>query len=190
MADKKKEDQIEQRIQTQQKDKGKPQQKAAAPVKMEPGMKHFVRILNTDLDGRKHILIALTKIKGVGYNFANMILTIAKIDKRKKAGFLTEDEVRKLDDTIRNINRQNVPSWMLNRNKDYESGETKHIFTSDLDFTRTNDIRRLQRVKAVKGLRHAWHLPVRGQRTKSNFRKNKGTALGVQRKKVAPAEGK
>ena len=46
--------------------------------------KHLVRIVNTDLDGNKHISIALKKIKGVGFMFSNMVCSIANIDGRKK----------------------------------------------------------------------------------------------------------
>jgi small subunit ribosomal protein S13 len=173
------------------KDKSAPKapQKPAAPVeRMEPGLKHFVRILNTDLDGKKHITIALQKIKGVGFSYANAVCIKAKMNPAKKAGSLTPEDVKVIEDVLKNPVRYSIPVWMLNRRKDYETGEDDHLFTSDLDFTRSNDIRRLQRVKAVKGMRHAWGLPVRGQRTKSNFRKNKGKALGVQRAKVAPAK--
>jgi len=48
----------------------------------------------------------------------------------------------------------------------------------------------MKKTKSYKGLRHQWGLPVRGQRTKANFRKNKGkSSLGVQKKRVkAPAK--
>ena len=36
-------------------------------------------------------------------------------------------------------------------------------------------------------MRHQKGLPVRGQRTKSHFRKNKGKVVGVAKKKAAPA---
>jgi small subunit ribosomal protein S13 len=173
------------------KDKSAPKapQKPAAPVeKMEPGLKYFIRILNTDLDGKKQIKIGLTKIKGVGFAFSNAVCIKAKMNPAKKAGSLTPEEIKNLEEVLKNPTHYNIPVWMLNRRKDYETGEDDHLFTSDLDFTRSNDIRRLQRVKAVKGMRHAWGLPVRGQRTKSNFRKNKGKALGVQRAKTAPAK--
>jgi small subunit ribosomal protein S13 len=53
----------------------------------------------------------------------------------------------------------------------------------------------MKKIRSYKGVRHMLGQPVRGQKTKSNFRKNKGSAsLGVQRKKVAApapkAEGK
>jgi small subunit ribosomal protein S13 len=145
--------------------------------------KHLVRIANTDVDGSKTILYALTKIKGISHMFANAVLSIAHIDKEKKAGVLSEAEVKKVDEIVRQPEKFEVPTWMLNRRKDYDSGEDKHLLTSDLDFTKDNDLKRLKKVKSYRGLRHAWNLPVRGQKTKSNFRHNKGKVMGVKRKK-------
>jgi small subunit ribosomal protein S13 len=147
--------------------------------------RHLVRVLNTDLDGKKPILYALTKMKGIKYMFANAVCRKANVPLDKKAGFLTEAEVKALEDVLSNLPKAGFPTWMLNRRKDYETGEDKHLFGGTLDFTRDMDIKRMKKTKSYKGLRHQWGLPVRGQRTKSNFRKNKGKgSLGVQKKKI------
>jgi small subunit ribosomal protein S13 len=143
--------------------------------------KHIVRIVNTDLNGNLPIAHALTKIKGVGFMFANSVCNIAHMGKDRKTGELDEAEIRRLDEIIRSPAKFGMPNWMLNRRKDFDTGEDKHLLTSDSDFTRANDIRRLQRIRSYRGLRHAWGLPVRGQRTRSNFRKNKGKVMGVKR---------
>ena len=144
--------------------------------------RHFVRIKNTDLEGRKHVSVGLTKIKGVGVMFANMICSLAGIVKSKKLGVLEDSEIQKLEKAIDDTTK--IPSWMLNRRNDVETGIDKHLFTSDLDFAQQNDRRRMQKNKSYRGLRLSWGLPVRGQRTSSNFRKKKGkTSLGVKRKK-------
>lgn len=144
--------------------------------------KHIIRIANTDLEGKKHILIALGKIKGVSVMFANMALSIAGIDKTRKAGELIDSEASKLNDIILNPKKFGAPEWMLNRRMDPETGENTHLLMADLEFSKENDIKRMKKVKSYKGLRHQWRLPVRGQRTKSNFRRNKGKGLGVKRK--------
>jgi len=147
--------------------------------------KHIIRIANTDLAGEKSIGNALRKIKGVGVMYANMACKIAGIDSTKKAGDLLDIEAKKLDEIIREPLKFGAPKWMINRRKDYETGEDKHLIISDLQFTKENDIKRMKKIKSYKGMRHAWGLPVRGQRTKSNFRRNKGKgSLGVSRKKV------
>jgi|TARA_B100001971_G_C18190012_1_gene538033 small subunit ribosomal protein S13 len=151
--------------------------------------KHIVRIANTDLPGEKGILYSLRKIKGVGFMFANMACNLSKVEGSKRVGDLNDDEVNKLDSVIKEPNKFNVPKWILNRRNDYETGEDKHIILGDLKFTTDNDIKRLMKIKCYRGSRHGFGLPVRGQRTKSNFRKNKGkVSLGVM-KKSAPKSG-
>ncbi len=160
-----------------------------AVQKQETGKKykHILRIANTDLDGAKPIYKALTKIKGVNFMFSNLICELTNTDKNSKTGELDESTVKKLDDAIENPLKYDAPLWMLNRRKDYEDGNDKHLVTSKLDFTKQNDIRRLQKIKSYIGLRHYNRLPVRGQRTKSNFRKNKGKATGVTKKSSQPS---
>jgi small subunit ribosomal protein S13 len=45
------------------------------------------------------------------------------------------------------------------------------------------DIKRLKKIKAYRGVRHSAHLPVRGQRTKANFRKNRKPSVAAAKKK-------
>lgn len=145
--------------------------------------RHIVRIADTDLKGEKAILFAMKKIKGVDVMYANMALSVAGVDKTRKTGELMDSEIKKIEDALKNPEKHNVPEWLLNRRKDYESGEDKHLFSAELDFEKDNDIKRMKKNKTYKGFRHQWGLTVRGQRTKSNFRKNKGKGLGVKRKK-------
>ncbi len=145
---------------------------------------HLVRVANNDLKGQKHILIALTKIKGVGIIFANAVCRKAKVSITKKAGYLTQDEISALEKVLINPLTSGLPSWILNRRKDYETGVDKHILGGTLQFAKEMDIKRMKKTKSNKGLRHQWGLPLRGQKTKSNFRRNKGKgSLGVKRKK-------
>jgi len=144
--------------------------------------KHFVRLVNTDLIGSKNVATAMRKIKGVNFMFAHMACKLAGVDGTKKAGFLSDDEVKKLDTVIRDPLKAGAPLWMLNRRKDIETGEDKHISSTDIRFVRDNDIKRLKMIKTYKGVRHMSNLPVRGQKTKSNFRRNKGKGLGVKRR--------
>ena len=63
-----------------------------------------------------------------------------------------------------------------------ETSEDIHITRADLELATDADIKKLKKSKSYKGLRHQWGLPVRGQKTKSNFRKNKGKVTGVKKK--------
>tara|TARA_Y100000310_G_scaffold341787_1_gene442126 strand:- start:24197 stop:24703 length:507 start_codon:yes stop_codon:yes gene_type:complete len=153
--------------------------------KKDDNFKYFVRIANTDLDGNKNIGNALRKIKGVSFMFSNLICNIAGVNKTAKAGYLKDDEVKKLDDVLNDLSKYNVPSWMLNRRKNYEDGKDYHIITGNLSFAEENDVKRLKKIRSYRGVRHGMGLPVRGQRTKSNFRRNKGKAsLGVVKKET------
>lgn len=145
--------------------------------------RYIVRIANTDLKGEKQIKMALHKIKGVKFMFSNFVCFSAKVDPRKKTGTLTDEEVKRLEDVIRNPAKYNCPTWLVNRKKDYETGQDMHLINTDLDLSVDADIKRMKKNKSYKGLRHMSGLTVRGQRTKSNFRKNKGkVSLGVVKK--------
>ena len=114
---------------------------------------------------------------------ANAICILTGFDKNMKAGDLSDAQVKKLDEMVRNPVKSGIPKWLINRRKEPETAEDKHLIMSDLDFAKEMDIKMLKKIKSYKGLRHQWGLPVRGQRTKSNFRRNKGKGLGVKRKK-------
>ncbi len=151
----------------------------------EPAMRHIVRIANADLPGKNTIGYALKNIRGVGYAFANMACRLASVDPQKRTGALTDAEIQKLETIITKPQQHDIPTWFFNKQKDYESGTDKHILGPTIKFEQDNDVRRLQKMKAYKGMRHAAGLPVRGQRTRSNFRKNKGKTVGVKKTKAA-----
>ena len=158
----------------------------------KPNFKHIVRVANVDLSGNRPTRYALTSIKGVGINFADVVCAVAGIAKGEKAGNLNDAEVKKLNEVVQNPAQHGIPSWFFNRRKDYDSGEDLHLLTGTISFVKDNDLKRLKKIKTLRGIRHQRGLPVRVQRTKSHFRKNKGKVVGVAKKKVAPAaaEGK
>lgn len=149
---------------------------------MADNFKHIIRIVNTDIDGKKSIYMALQKIRGIGFMYANAICKLTNIDKATKAGNLSDQQIAKLEQILKTPFQFEMPLWMVNRRHDYEEGQDRHIVTGDLKFVQENDKRRLQKIRSYRGARHAAGLPVRGQRTKSNFRKNKGKVQGVVRK--------
>jgi small subunit ribosomal protein S13 len=145
-------------------------------------IKHIVRVANVDIPGHKHLVISLKKIKGIGFNLAKIICNITGINPQTKAGLLADEEISKLDILLRNIKGAGIPIWAYNRRRDYDTGEDTHLVTSSLTFTKENDIKRLRKIKCYRGVRHSRRLPVRGQRTKSNFRRTKGKVVGVKKK--------
>ncbi len=148
-------------------------------------VKQLVRILNTDIPGQYHTGHALTKIKGIGVNFAHAFCARYNIDETKVISQLAEPEIREIEARLKSI--KEIDSWLLNRQHDYDTGEDMHLLTTDLRFKNDFDIKRLQKVRAYRGMRHAAGLPTRGQRTKAHFRKV-GRAVGVSKTKATPGK--
>ncbi len=149
--------------------------------------KHIVRVANVDLPGDRQIRWALTNIKGIGIDFADALCIAAGIQKTAKTGYLTDQQTEKLNASAANPAAAGIPGWLFNRRKDPETGIDAHIVGGMLSFIRDNDIKRMKRIRSYKGMRHGKGLPVRGQRTRSNFRRHKGKVVGVAKKKAAAA---
>ena len=157
------------------------------PEQSNQELKYFVRIANTDLDGSKPICHSLTKIKGISFMFSNAICNAAGIEKTKKTGYLTDEETLKIDGVIKDPLKFKLPLWLFNRQRDPEDNTNKHLTGSTLTFTQDNDIKMMKKIRSYKGIRHSLGLPVRGQRTRSNFRRNKGKVMGVKKKEGVKA---
>jgi small subunit ribosomal protein S13 len=139
----------------------------------------IVRILSKDIEGAMKIYPGLTKIKGVSWALSNAICKSLKIDKYRKIGSLTDEEIKKIADFVKN---PKIPNQLLNRRKDFETGEDKHLIGVDLELQKDFDIKRMRKIKSYRGVRHALGLPLRGQRTRSHFRKNKKKSVGIKKK--------
>lgn len=148
---------------------------------MAEDFKHMVRIARRDVDGNKTIENALADIKGVGRALSMAVCTSAGFDAEQKIGYLSDDEVTRIEEAVKNPQKYDIPEWMLNRRNDYETGKTEHLIESDLDMRLREDLNRMKKVRSYKGRRHEVGLPVRGQRTKSTFRK--GKSVGVSRRR-------
>ncbi len=155
--------------------------------KPEEEFSHIIRLANTDIQGEKKIINGLKNIPGVSFTFAHSICQLTGLDKNKKVGYLSDEEIQKLEAVLSDPLKAGFPSWLLNRQNDFETGQDLHLLASQVRFIRDNDIKRLNKIKSFRGLRLVRGLTVRGQRTKSNFRKNKGKVTGVQRKKARAA---
>jgi len=126
---------------------------------------HILRVLNTNVDGREHVAIALTKIKGVGRRFANLICKKADIDLAKRAGELSEDEIEAIKTIIANPRQFNIPDWFLNSQKDRKQGKWSQVVSNGLDTKLRDDLERMKKIRLHRGLRHYWQVKVRGQHT-------------------------
>jgi small subunit ribosomal protein S13 len=151
-------------------------------VSDDSDFKYIIRIANSDVSGEERLANALTSIRGIGPRISNAIVQKLKLDPNKLAGKLDDKNVVDIENAIMNLNDY-VPDWLLNRQKDYDTGEDIHPVSVELKMTHDEDLNRMKKVKSYKGIRHASGHKVRGQRTYSNGRK--GLALGVSRKKGA-----
>ncbi len=142
--------------------------------------RHIVRIADTDLDGRKSVLFALTGIKGIGIRMARAVVNQLGIDGSAKLGELDDETIERIKKFVEE-EIESLPPWMLNRRKDPHTGKNLHLLSKDVDFARMIDVETLIRMKAYRGVRHAKGKKVRGQRTRSTGRK--GVTVGVIRRK-------
>lgn len=147
---------------------------------MSDEFRHRLRITDTDVDGTLKTSYALAKIKGISLSLANAILKKTGINSDRRAGFLTEAEIEKIEDVIKDPARNGLPSWLLNRRKELETGKDMHLTSADLVLKTKMDIEKMKEIKSWRGYRHAYGLKVRGQRTKTTGRA--GKALGVKKK--------
>jgi small subunit ribosomal protein S13 len=123
-----------------------------------------MRIAGVNIPDNKRIEVALTYLYGIGRSLAQKILQAAKIP-NKKAKELTPEEV-------------NAIQAIIEKNYKVE-GELRQVLKQNIEM--------LKELGTYRGSRHAKHLPVRGQRTKTNSRTVRGNVrktMGSGRRKV------
>ena len=118
----------------------------------------MARIAGVNIPDRKHAVIALQAIFGIGPTRAGKICEAAGVVPTRKIVELTEDEVEKLR---------------------VEVGR----FTVDGDLRRETsmNIKRLMDLGCYRGIRHRRGLPLRGQRTRTNARTRKGPRRPIKK---------
>lgn len=121
----------------------------------------MARIAGIDLPGRKHLVISLQYIYGIGPTSAKAICKEAAVDEGKKADDLNEAEVKRIRDVI----------------------DQNYRVEGDLRREITTHIKRLMDLGCYRGLRHRRGLPARGQRTHTNARTRKGPRRGPMSRK-------
>lgn len=125
----------------------------------------MARIAGVDLPREKRIEVSLQYIYGIGRTTAKVICEKAGVKVETRTKDLTDDEVRRIRDTI-------------------EAGVKVE---GDLRREISMNIKRLMDLGCYRGLRHRKGLPVRGQRTHTNARTRKGPKKGLVRKPMAAA---
>ncbi|MCH7838980.1 MAG: 30S ribosomal protein S13 [Planctomycetes bacterium] len=119
------------------------------------------RIAGIDIPSNKRIEYALRYIYGIGPKLALDVLKDAQIEVGMQAKDLTEEQVTQI-------------ASVIDRNYQVE-GQLRRTVQSN--------IARLKDIRCYRGMRHRAHLPVRGQRTRTNARTRKGPRKTVAGKK-------
>ncbi|XP_003380954.1 40S ribosomal protein S18 [Trichinella spiralis] len=117
---------------------------------------HILRVMNTNIDGNAKVPYALTAIKGVGRRFSHAVCRKADISIHKRAGELTAEETDKLINVMTNPKQYKIPDWFLNRRRDIKDGTTTQVLSTILDSKLREDLERLKKIRAHRGLRHYW----------------------------------
>ena len=121
----------------------------------------MARIAGVDLPRDKRVEFALLSIYGLGLTSSREILKKADISPDTRVRDLAESETNRLREII----------------------EREYRVEGDLKRQIAMSIRRLQEIRCYRGIRHMRHLPVRGQKTKSNARTLRGRRRPVAGKK-------
>ena len=111
----------------------------------------MARIAGINIPDNKHAVVSLTYIFGIGSTTAKKICLSAGVAQDARIGDLDEAN---LDALRTEIGRYTVEG--------------------DLRRENTMNIKRLMDLGCYRGIRHRRHLPVNGQRTKTNARTRKG----------------
>ncbi len=97
------------------------------------------------------------------------------------AGELTSEELERIVTIIQNPTQYKIPTWFLNRQRDIVDGKDSQVLANGVDSKLRDDLERLKKIRAHRGLRHYWGLRVRGQHSKTTGRR--GRTVGVSKKK-------
>lgn len=157
-----------------------------------PRLKEVIRLVGYDLDGSKPVLWAIKKIRGISHTMAKVVCVLTGIDPSVRLGALSEEQLKHLEAVMNDPIGHGAPVWLVNRQKDLQTGQHKHLMGVELEVQQRFDVQRYINLRTYRGIRHMHGLPVRGQHTRSTFRK--GKTVGVIKKEVkirmAKAESK
>lgn len=152
---------------------------------MSSEFRYLVRIRGKDLEGRKKLIPALADLRGVGDNFAQSMVSSLGLDPKARLGTLSDSQLKELEKALIDGSSLKVPQWAMNRRRDPETGETKQLVGTDLDFALKTDTDREKTVQSWRGVRHGLGLKVRGQRTRTTGRH--GRTVGVRKSALQAA---
>lgn len=168
---------------------GKHDVKVGGKKPQSSGAASIVRVAGKDMDGSLDMPRALANVRGIGHNMSRALAIVIeselKIPISTNIGSLSEEQVAQVEKIITNPSASGIPNYMLNRNKDMETGKNMHVVSNDLTFNVRQDVSRDVSNGNWRGFRHQYGQKVRGQHTRSTGRT--GATIGVTKKAVAAA---
>ncbi len=176
--------------------KAKKPQKKSKPQKQvdtqeNENFRGIVRIAGKDVNGEITLRRSLSLVRGISHTTASVASKVLEkelsLDPHGRVGDLTEQQIENIDKILYNLHKYDVPSYLLNRCRDFKSGTNKHVIMNDLIFELTQDIDREKKMQTWRGYRHHYGQKVRGQKTRNTGRS--GMAVGVLRKAIIAAQG-
>ena len=123
----------------------------------------------------------LTSTSGALQYIAFLNLVLISRPANFSAGELNPDELERVVTIIQNPTQYKIPTWFLNRQRDIVDGKNSQILANNVDSKLRDDLERLKKIRAHRGLRHYWGVRARGQHTKTTGRA--GKTVGVSKKK-------
>ena len=118
----------------------------------------MARVAGVNIPDKKQAWVSLTHIFGIGRTRALSICDQLGIEKTSLIGSLSEEDLEKLRKAV-----------------------NEFLVEGDLRRAISTNIKRLMHLGTLRGMRHSTHLPVRGQRTKTNARTRKGPRKPIRR---------
>lgn len=150
----------------------------------------IIRVAGKDVKGHIPMHKALRHIKGVGKRYADVCAEIAAsrlhVDENIPIGKLTDVQLDQVEEIISHPLDNGLPSFMLNKRREFSTGKDVHLISNDLDYSVKQDIDREMKGRTWRGISHMYRKKVRGQRTRTSGRK--GGSVGVVRKKAEPGK--
>src|SRR5207245_9479703 len=107
----------------------------------------ILRVLGADVDGTKKVPFGLSRIRGVGPNFAQAVVKVARISPEAGIGSLSEAEIARLEEVIKDPAKHGIRSRLFNSRKDIESGRDMHLVGQDVVLRTQANIALVERIK-------------------------------------------
>ncbi len=117
------------------------------PPDAKEDFRYIVRFANTDLSGARTVVYALQGVRGIGPRIAETVADLAGVSRFERIGNLSEAQTDQMEQILATL-PERVPMWMVNRPADPDTGADGHLFGSDVDLRRRDDINRMKRTRS------------------------------------------